>query len=393
MCGCFAALLRLLGTGIWSYSSLLPHEVLGAVEQRVRGCEGAAGEGAGQAGLRLPPNEAVQKKALEILPLLVSSSAGVQSCAISTGGGRDDGEEVIWRGNQGPSTRGDWLTRPGVGGGTQGGIEDPGEASLADAVLELISTELADCRGMVPSMRQQGGLSLQNRGSAIRRRMVLTQALLGVLEVCYGRVVQSASDNGDGDDNNVARTTTAEGRGNATGCSRRLSEPESWPWNHDSNTFGNSMGRGPRQRRHLASWQWPLSSAKSWGPRLADAAGDRAGYEGGSSVVVERAAIVVELVLRRHAGAAWGEALFALRVASSGGPARQADASGAGLEAAVGLLPLCEPLLKRICLELPVLDLPARVHSAVFEAHAWLALLPCGNVLDRKIEIREREGG
>lgn len=374
MCGCFAALLRLVGTGIWNFSSLPPLEVLGIVEQRVQlsgggdGASGRTGEGGGGG------DEAVHKKALEVLPLLVSSSFGVQLCAISPDRGRDRFMQE----------------KPG-----SHDLEDSSEGSLADAALEFVSKEISRYRDPVTSERSQvGSSSLGGRGRSTRKRTALNQALFAVLEVCYGcpgSTMEGRESNGDGAGNGREDAMATENR-------QRLSGPDSWPWNADPGELvENSRGRGSNQLRRLGlSSRWPLMSVKSWGPRLADAAGDRDSYESVGGVVVEGAAAVIELVLRRHAGVAWSEALYALRVASSDRP----KAWGAGPRAFgkdvdndrgnsfVGVdspLPLCEPLLERLCLELPVLDLPARVHSAVFEAHAWLALLPCGNLFLRRM--------
>lgn len=55
---------------------------------------------------------------------------------------------------------------------------------------------------------------------------------------------------------------------------------------------------------------------------------------------------------------------------------------------AIDVLPLCEPLLTRICVELPVLNFSVRVHAAVFEAHGSIALLPCGEFTQRRFYAR-----
>lgn len=367
VCGCFAALLRLVGTGIWNFSSLPPLEVLGMVEQRVKlsgGGDGASGRTGESGGVG---DEAVHKKALEVLPLLVLSSFGVQLCAISPDRGRDGSDD----------------------------LEDPSEGSLADAALEFITKEISRYRDPVTSERSQvGSSSLGGRGRSTRKRTALNQALFAVLEVCYGFPGSRMEDSeGNGDDAGKGREGPM-----ATTSRQRLSGPEMWPWNADPGKFvENSRGRGSNQLRRLAySSRWPLMSVKAWGPRLADAAADRDSYESVGGVVVEGAAAVIELVLRRHAGVAWSEALYALRVASSDrpkarGPGHRVMEKDGNRERSIPFigvdspLPLCEPLLERLCLELPVLDLPARVHSAVFEAHAWLALLPCGNFFSRRM--------
>lgn len=338
------------------------------VEQRVRlsgGGKGASGRTGESGGVG---DEAVHKKALEVLPLVVSSSFGIQSCVINPDRGRD----------------GFMQGKPG-----SHDLEYPSGASLADAALEFVSEEISRYRDPVPSERSQAGSSsLGGRGRSTRKRTALNQALLAVLEVCYGRPGSTMEDrDGNGDD--VADTAKGREDAMATVSRQRLSGPDMWPWNADPGELvENTRGRGSNQlRRSAYSSRWSLMSIKSWGPRLADAAGDRDSYETVGGVVVEGAAAVVELVLRRHAGAAWSEALYALRLASSDGPKVDRRISFAGVDSP---LPLCGPLLERLCLELPVLDLPARVHSAVFEAHAWLALLPCGNLFLRR--MLEREG-
>ncbi|CAM9371654.1 unnamed protein product, partial [Scytosiphon promiscuus] len=195
--------------------------------------------------------------------------------------------------------------------------------------------------------------------------MTLTRAFLAILEGCYDEKLDDGRDRG-GCTNNY---------NGGDGGDRPLG-PGSWPWNTEAKTEITRSRPGAEvvsDRWHPPP-PWPVSSLSLWGPRLADVAGDRESRSSGGSAavaVVDRAARVVELVLRRHAGEAWKQALSALR------PSRP-------------VVPLCGPLLERICLELPLMALPVRVHAAVFEAHGWLSLLPCG---DSAIRAAEGRGG
>ena len=135
-----------------------------------------------------------------------------------------------------------------------------------------------------------------------------------------------------------------------------------------------------------------MRSLPRWAPRLADAAAARshlAGQGGDGEAVsdlVKRASDVVELVLHQHAGAAWRKAICALRGAPGGSASHLDEAGSSSMvgeereeeDDEEGVLLIFGPLLERICLELPLLDVMARVHGAVFQAHGWLSLLPCG---------------
>lgn len=391
-CGCFTALLRLLGSRLWDCSSLRPFEVLHALQRRIRGESGGG-------GWRSPcPNEAISRKVLEAMPLLV------QSCSSRVAGSGGGGE------NFGGNRR---RELSGVGGeeGSTGRGGSGGE-TLADAALEFLSVELASlapARLSVAAGAWSTGSTGQGGGSA-GRRAALTRALLGILEVCYGSRRNTGIDPDTVDDADDGREPTA-----ANG-------PESWPWNAPADISsnggkgGDGVGRWAAESSAAAggsssagtprAWwwprAWPVRSMSSWGPRLADAAGDRGrffDYRGGvgsgstggaaasaSAAAVERAADVVGLVLRRHVGAAWRGALSALRggsgeglVGNWGGGTGAGAGAREGVEGA-GLLPVCRPLLERICLELPLMDLPVVVHAAVFETHGLLALLPLGMI-------------
>lgn len=316
-----------------------------------------SGSGAtARAQSRCPPNEAVHKKVVEMLPMLVASApaaAGKGSPPCGGVGGR-----VQFGGGGGDALSGSWgsaeARRVGAGAVAPVAWTTPtvgsslpsssfSATSLAEAALGFLSTEIASLSA--------GDHAAADQGTISRRRMALTRALLGVLETCYGG---SVGTNGGNDP----------------------LDPEGWPWNAAA-AAPNGGGRW---------WypSWPVHSLASWGPRLADIAGDRrsgGGGGGGGAAVVDRAARAIELVLRQHAGAAWREALSALRLPAplSGGTAGgRGGAKGEGAEKAAAVLPLCGPLLERICLELPLIDLPVRVHAAVFAAHGWLSLLPCG---------------
>eukprot|EP00903_Cladosiphon_okamuranus_P019598 g18024.t1 len=354
VCGCLAALLRLLGTGVWEYSSREPLEVLDTIERQTRhdgygGGAAATGFAPGsRAQSRQLPNEAVHKKVLETLPMLVAS-APAPSASIS---GRVGGSEKA---------------------GSRGSDSSVTPPSLADAALGFLSTEIATL--------STGGHAPGDQGALTRRRMALTRAFLGVLETCYDGGGSEAMNGGDDDP----------------------LDPEGWPWN--TAVAATTAEAEDAADGGVSRWwhpSWPVLSLASWGPRLADIAGDRrsgggngsTSSGGASALVVDRAARVVELVLRQHAGAAWRDALSALRpplgLSWGGGSKVHGDAGGREEEEEekVAVLPLCGPLLERICLELPLMDLPVRVHAAVFAAHGWLSLLPCG-----ESAIRAAEGG
>lgn len=326
---------------MWEYSSRQASEVLEALERQTGyGDDTADFRGTGR---RAPPNEAIQKKVFDMLPLLVSSAAAVDKPSGGTGG------DTAVYGNQGVGGEADL---PGVAARR---VDDAaavaGVLPVADAALSFLSREIASLSAVTPGA---------NRGAHGRRKMALAKALLGVLETCYNGSAGGGASDDDSD----------------------LLGPESWPWNAAAASAAAAAN---------SAWchpSWPVRSLPSWGPRLADIAGDRSSRDSGEGAgsgstavdVVDRAARVVQLVLRGHAGAAWRVALSALRLPPS------ASASGSGsaphtsgrMEDEECVVPLCGPLLERICLELPLMDLPVRVHAAVFEAHGWLSLLPCG---------------
>lgn len=372
VCGCLAALLRLLGTGVWEYSSREPSEVLEAIERQTHhdghgGGGAAAGLAPGpRAQSRRPPNEAVHKKVLEMLPMLVAS-APATSVSSRVGGSEnagpcgDERSVTTFEHSADSCLASSSLAWPSFS-----------SPSLADAALGFLSTEIA--------VLSAGGHAPADQGTLTRRKMALTRALLGILETCYGGGGGVAMNGGDDDP----------------------LHPEGWPWNAAAGVATaaavDAADGGDSRWWHPS---WPVHSLASWGPRLADIAGDRRSggisgstSSGGGALVVDRAARVVELVLRQHAGAAWREALSALRspLGSSlgGGSVAHGDAGGREQEEEekMAVLPLCGPLLERICLELPLMDLPVRVHAAVFAAHGWLSLLPCGMCV-----LRSMQGG
>lgn len=399
MCGCLTALFRLLGPRIWKYSTLRPPEVLDAIERQARdGGEASLGAGGG----KRRPRGAIQKKALQALPLLVSSASSSPSRLL---GGRSDGHddgmshggslEAEAQGYGGGRERG---ATGGGGGGGGGSVAD--ETPLADDALEFVSREMSALPSAAgtPGGRGHGPSPESNHGTNSLRRTMLTNALLDVLEVCYNRPVAAGEDAG----------VSASGHGvGEFDDSFRYSKPESWPWNSgtgvdsaggvEDDFRGGSGTDGYRRRRRQLPLSWPVRSLPRWAPRLADAVAARsrvAGEGGGGEEVsdlVNRASGVMEVVLHQHAGAAWRKAICALRTVP-GGSSSHLDEAGSG-SSRVGegkekeeeeredeeeVLSIFRPLLERICLELPLLDLTARVHAAVFQAHGWLSLLPCG---------------
>lgn len=318
-----------------------------------------------------PPNAAVHKKLVETLPLLVSSCTAAAAAAEASG------------------EAGSFRVASGYGAGSDVAASGELSSSLADAALSFLSREIAS---LVAAAGAAGW------GPSNRRRMTLTRAFLGVLETCYHQT--------DGTEGGEAWVNGDDDVGDGP------LGPESWPWNTAANA-GQAEGARNRSGVEVTSdrWHpppsWPVRSLPLWGPRLADIAGDRESRSWGGApaeTAVDRAARVVELVLRRHAGEAWKQALCALRPQSSprasgggasagrfqavgsnsgrsGGGGGGGGASKKSAEEAEGegsVVPLCGPLLERICLELPLMALPVRVHRAVFEAHGWLSLLPCG---------------
>ena len=393
MCGCLTALFRLLGPRIWKYSTLRAPEVLDAIERQAR--EG--GEASLGGGGKRRPRVAIQKKALQTLPLLVSSASPPSRLHDGRIGGRDDG--VSYGGSREAEAQG--YTSGRERGATGGGGDVADEASLADDALEFLSSEiLALSSPTAAAVAAAGGRGHNpppepNNGKNSLRRMVLTNTLLDVLEVCYHRQV--------GADEDVGINASGYG-GREVDESFRYSTPESWPWNSgtgvddagrvEGDTVGGSGTDGCRRRRRQWLPSWPVRSLPRWAPRLADAVAARrhVAGEGGDgeavSALVDRASGVVELVLHQHAGAAWRKAIRALRGAP-GGPDFHLDEPGSNTRVGEGkeeeeedddeeVLLIFRPLLERICLDLPLLDLTARVHAIVFQAHGWLSLLPCG---------------
>lgn len=370
--------------------------MLAALERRCRQEEGGS-RGYGQG----PTNEAIRKKVLELLPVLVSSAPAIDGSR--RGGGGD-----------GACDRGFGAYAGQIVGGV--GEEEGGRSSqstLADGALKFLSDELmalsSSARGTGVAANNFRAAGHVGRGEAAAsgsgRKIALTRAMLDVLEVCYGDAPMAAAGaSRNFNDGGRIISTTSPSIG-----------PESWPWNsadrsisfedvncsasrrshHGGGSTTTVQDRGSgRGRRSWFPRAWPVLSMRDWGPRLADAAGDRKGYGGGapgvragvggSAAVVERAAEVVELVLRKHAAVVWKEALSALRGGGGGGYDKESSTrlearrgGGDGVEG-MEVLPICGPMMERICLELPLLDLPVVVHAAVFEAHGVLSLLPCG---------------
>lgn len=165
-------------------------------------------------------NDAIRTKALEMIPLVVTSSFAAES-------------------------RGEDL--PDVNGDSVAGLADTALRFLADELLALTSTA---------PVRVVGRDNTRGNGY----RTVLTRALLDVLEACYG---------------SPSATTGAD----------------DWPWNSANFSVDDEEGVGPdrrsgrmfavaESRSHQRTWWlriWPVRSLKDWGPRLADAAGDREG--------------------------------------------------------------------------------------------------------------------
>lgn len=126
----------------------------------------------------------------------------------------------------------------------------PDKKGMADIALEFLANELSS----TPAVRIPG----RDGGGGYRK--ALTSALLDVVEVCYG-------------------TPAA-----ATG-------PDSWPWNSATSSMDQEDGAGLGRRaehnmlsagtgsRQRTWWPltWPVRTLRDWGPRLADAAGDRKG--------------------------------------------------------------------------------------------------------------------
>lgn len=398
MCGCLTALFRLLGPRIWKYSTLRPPEVLDAIERQARdGGEADLGAGGG----KRRPRGAIQKKALQALPLLVSSAS---SPSRLLDGRSDDHDDGMLRGGsleaeaQGYG-RGRERGVAGRGGGGGGGsVAD--ETPLADDALEFLSREISALPSSAGTSggRGHGPSPESNHGNNSLRRTMLTNALLDVLEICYNRPVAAGEDAG----------VNASSHGDSEfKDSFRYSKPESWPWNSgtgvdsaggvEDDFRGGSGTDGYRRRRRQLPPSWPVRSLPRWAPRLADAVAARsrvAGEGGGGEEVsdlVSRASGVMEVVLHQHAGAAWRKAIGALRGVPGGSAPRLGEAGSSNSRVGEGkeegeeeeededeVLSIFRPLLERICLELPLLDLTARVHAALFQAHGWLSLLPCG---------------
>lgn len=397
MCGCLTALFRLLGPRIWKYSTLRPPEVLDAIERQAREGEEASLGGGG----KRRPRGAIQKKALQALPLLVSSASSPSRRYDGLSGGHADG--VSYGGS--PEAEAQEYVSERERGARRAGGDVADKASLADDVLEFLSHEISalSCSSSAAAaVAAAGGRGHNpqpepNNGKSSLRRTVLTNTLLDVLEVCYDRQVAADED----------VRVNASGHGDHDFDETfRYSKPESWPWN--SGTGVDSAGRaegdivggsgtdGYRRRRRQWPLSWPVRSLPRWAPRLADAVAARshAAGEGGDgeavSSLINRATGVLELVLHQHAGAAWRKAIWALR-GGPGGPELHLDEPGSNTRVGEGkgeeeaeeeddeeVLMIFRPLLERICLDLPLLDLTARVHAIVFQAHGWLSLLPCG---------------
>lgn len=297
-----------------------------------------------------------------MLPVLVSSTAGKRRSSRKVSGGIDGG--VLYGNLESVVEREETELMPGG--------RDDGAVSLADGALGLLSREMVSL-----SVRSHASsASDANQGGDRRRRMALARTLLDVLETCYSR---DANGGGAGAGGNRLAGDNHDGD--------PLS-PESWPWNTAATERATHAGS--------SNWwhsSWPVRSLPLWGPQLADIAGDRSSRSsggtgvggsagGGGALVVDRAAKVVEFVLRQHSRAAWRKAIDALRppTSVSGLAPRERGGVERKDKEEKEVLPLCGPLLERICLKLPLMNLPVRVHAAVFEAHGWLALLPCGDV-------------
>lgn len=366
------AFIDLLGSRIWQYTTFRPSEVLDAIERRAR--DGGGGDKPGQ-------HLAIQKKVLQTLPLLVSSTADAEQSRFGDGGRGGDRDGVPYGVREAEGRMFGRERERGAAAGRGGSVAD--EGLLADAALDFLSREIS----MLPSGVTAGlGGQVPLQGSNSLGRIALTTALLDILEACYGRRAVAAGD----DTGAIANDRECD-----VGLQPTL--PESWPWNSGT-SVPNVGGRGDiigtgrsaaigggggvggyRGQRRQWPLSWPVRSLPRWGPQLADAAGARrrdAGEGGGADKLVERASDVVELVLHKHAGAAWRKAIIALRGAP-GGSASSVDEVEC-MEEGGDVLPICGPLLERICLELPLMDLTVRVHAAVFQAHGWLSLLPCG---------------
>lgn len=362
--------------------------MFGAIERRVRGGRNASGES-------IPPNDAILHKALDALPLLVSSVASTDSSRVKgsnrrgrgdrgSGGALDVQDYGPWQGRSVEKQQ--TASRRAEGCRESSGADDT--PLLADTVLEFLCEQISRPLTTTPVTAVAATTAVAERGRGISalRGKALAHALLDVLETCYGKPVN------DGD---------AHGG--------RVRKPESWPWNVAGSTdgvshaisagagesthgtlaphsHGDDFSRRLRRRNGRRSpLTWPVRSMQRWGPRLADATADlsRLGSE-----VVDRAASTVERVLQQHLAVVWREALSSLQhgaddfASPAGVSALEGDGNGEGsVDDQEGMLPLCEPLLGRICLVLPLMDLPDRVHAVVFEAHGLLALLPTGENL------------